>query len=642
MSGASPSAGETLPLAPAAWAARCRAPAARLARVLWMPMALAAVAVLVFAPALLNGFVDWDDSVNISQNIHFRGLGWAQIRWMLTTTLMGHYIPMTWLTLGLDYTIWGMNPLGYHLSNILLHAANAGLFYLIALRLLGKATRLTGAPLRLAGAIAALFFAVHPLRAESVAWVTERRDVLSGCLFLLSVLLYLASIDADGQRRRRFRLASLTCYALALLSKSIVMTLPLMLVVLDIYPLRRISTSGPWWRDASVRAVLKEKLPFLVLAIAAAMTSYAAVALNGFLVPLERYGYPARIGMVAHSLWFYLEKTLVPLALSPLYELPSVVNPLRARFLSSLLIVAAVTIVFIGLRRRWPAGLAIWACYALALLPVSGIVHAGHQLTHDRYSYLSCLGWALLVGGGVGLVVHSARSGVLHRSLAAAAVSVAVVWIAALATLTWFQVQVWRDTETLWRHAVDTDPQCSLCESNLGSALYGLRLLEPAREHFERALALRPNGPRPHGGVGLVLADMGDVERGVRHLTIAVAYAPSDPDLLANLGMVLANAQRHDQAIQYLDRALRLNPNHVPALVTLGSALTEMGRARLALDPLLRARGLRPDEPVLHFNLARAHAALGDRPAALAAYQVLVKSDPDRARSLEPGLFSVR
>lgn len=601
-------------------------------------MALAAVTVAVFAPALLNGFVDWDDSVNVSDNIHFRGLGWAQIRWMLTTTLMGHYIPVTWLTLGLDYTIWGMNPIGYHLSNILLHAANAGLFYLIALRLLGKATRLTGSTLQLAGVIAALFFAVHPLRAESVAWVTERRDVLSGCLFLLTVLLYLASLDADRRRRRRLRVASLACYALALLSKSIVMTLPLVLVVLDVYPLRRISLSGPWWRDASTRAVLKEKLPFLVFGIAAAMTSYGAVASNGFLVPLERYGWPARIGMVAHSLWFYLEKTIVPLALSPLYELPSVVDPLSARFLPSVLIAAALTLVFIAVRRRWPAGLAIWACYGLALAPVSGIVHAGHQLTHDRYSYLSCLGWALLVGAGVGLIAHSA----LRRPLVAAAVSAGVVWIAALATLTWFQVQVWRDTETLWRHAVDADPRCSFCESNLGSALYQRRLLEPAKERFERALAIRPERLRPHGGVGLVLADLGDVEGGVRHLGIAVTQSPSDPDLLASLGMVLANAERHGEAIHYLDRALRINPNHVPALVTLGSALTEMGRARLALDPLLRARGLRPDEPVLHFNLVRAHAALGDRPAAIAAYQVLVKSDPDRARSLEPGLFSGR
>ena len=604
-------------------------------------MALALVTVAVFAPALSNGFVDWDDSVNVAENIHFRGLGWRQIQWMFTTTLMGHYIPVTWLTLGLDYTLWGMNPLGYHLTNIGLHAANAGLFYLLALRLLGTATRLTGRTLRLAAVIAALVFAVHPLRAESVAWVTERRDVLSGCFFLLTLLLYLASLDGDDRRRRRIRLASLACYALALLSKSIVMTLPLTLLVLDVYPLRRISLSGPWWRDASVRAVLKEKIPFLVLAIAMAVTSYAAVALNAFLTPLERYGCLARIGMVAYSLWFYLQKTFVPLALSPLYELPSVVNPLGARFLPSVLIVSALTIVLIRVRRRWPAGLAIWVCYALALAPVSGFVHAGHQLAHDRYSYLSCLGWALLVGAGVGLAVHGALGGALRRSFAAAAVSVAVVWIAALATLTWLQVQAWRDSETLWRHAVDADPECVLCESNLGSALYRLRLLEPAKQHFERALALRPNAPRPHGGVGLVVADMGDVERGVRHLTIAVDYAPGDTYLLANLGVVLANARRHDRALPYLDRALRIDPNHVPALVTLGSVLIEMGHARLALGHLLRARDLRPDEPVLHFNLARAHAALGDHRAALDAYRVLVKSDPDRARALEPALFSV-
>src|SRR5215475_498909 len=156
-----------------------------------LPFMIGALTFLVFSPALLNGFVEWDDQVNLLQNPNYRGLGWAQIRWMFTSTLMGHYIPVTWLTFGLDYTLWGMNPLGYHLTNNVIHAVNAVLFYLVALRVLCKATTLAGWALRSSSALAALFFALHPLRAESVAWATERRDVLAGLFFLLTILLYL-------------------------------------------------------------------------------------------------------------------------------------------------------------------------------------------------------------------------------------------------------------------------------------------------------------------------------------------------------------------------------------------------------------------------------------------------------------------
>ena len=164
-----------------------------------IPFALAAVTFLVFSPALRNGFVEWDDYINLIENPHYRGLGWSQIRWMFTSTLMGHYIPVTWLTFGLDYTLWGMNPLGYHLTNNAHPRANAALFYLIAVRLLAKTMSLTGPALRAGGAMATLFFALHPLRAESVAWATERRDVLSGLFFLLTILLYL---KATGDRGR--------------------------------------------------------------------------------------------------------------------------------------------------------------------------------------------------------------------------------------------------------------------------------------------------------------------------------------------------------------------------------------------------------------------------------------------------------
>jgi protein O-mannosyl-transferase len=606
-----------------------------------IPFALAAATVLVFLPALLNGFVYWDDNANLFENGSYRGLGWKQIRWMFTSTLMGHYIPVTWLSFGLDYTLWGMNPFGYHLTNTLIHAANAALFYLIALRLLAKGTSLTESALRVAGVMATLFFALNPLRAESVAWATERRDVLSGLFFLLTTVMYLKAAEVEGQPRRRLLAGSVICYALALLSKSIVMTLPLVLILLDIYPLGRLQWRWGVWRDVSARTVLKEKLLYFALALAGAVTSYWAVASNNFLTPVEKYGWPARIAMAGYSLWFYVEKTILPVALSPLYELPPVVNPLEPRFLLPGLGVIAITASLLALHRRWPAGLAVWVYYGIILGPVSGIVHAGHQLANDRYSYLSCLGWALLFGAAVGSIARAAATGAVRPWLARGAAAVAALWILALGTLTSFQVQIWRDTETLWRYALDADPRCSICQSGLGSFFSRRKLFPLAKEKYELALALRPDRLWMHGNLGLTLQAMGDFQAAMRHHQITLAYQPNHPGFLSNMGSALLDQKRASEAIPYLERAHRIDPDFAPALVNLGIAFVETGQPEKALAPLRRALELKPEEPVVHFDLARAYLALGEYEAASKEYDALLKLDPERAHALEPAFFSV-
>lgn len=606
-----------------------------------IPFVLAAVSFLVFSPALLNGFVEWDDYINLFENRNYRGLGWKQLRWMFTSTLMGHYIPATWFTFGLDYTLWGMNPLGYHLTNTLIHTASAVLFYLVALRLLAKAMNLTEAALRIAAVMATLFFAVHPLRAESVAWATERRDVLSGLFFLFTILMYLRAAEAEGRPRRRFLAASLAFYSLALLSKSIVMTLPLVLVLLDLYPLGRLQWQGVWGRAIAGRAVLKEKLPYLALGLAGAITSYWAVAANNFLTGVEKYGRPARIAMAGYSLWFYLEKTVLPVALSPLYELPAVVDPLEPRFLLSGVAVVAISILLLALHRRWPGGLAVWAYYGIILGPVSGIVHAGYQITNDRYSYLSCLGWALLVGAAVGSIGRAVATGGVRHSLARVLAASAAVWIVALGTLTWYQIQIWRDTETLWRHAAESDPRCSICQNNLGVFFYRQMLFGLAKEKYELALALRPDRVRVHGNLGLVLQSMGDFDAAMHHIRIALARYPNDPDILTNAGLALLGEKRHSGAMLYLERANRINPDYVPALISLGIALVETGQPENGLAHLLRALKLRPEEPFLRFHLARAYLTLGEYEAARKEYDALAKLDPRVAQALAPAFSSV-
>src|SRR5215470_15175202 len=271
-----------------------------------VPLAIVLVVVAVFAIGLRNEFVRWDDHTNFVNNPYFRGLGLRQLGWVFTTTLMGHYIPITWLTFGLDYVIWGMQPAGYHFTNLVLHAANAVLVYWIAKRMLTTACPAASeTALRMSAAVAALFFAIHPLRAESVAWATERRDVLSGLFFLTCVATYLRAVAAAGARRRGLLSVSVAAFVLAMLSKSIVMTLPLLLLVIDWYPLRRLQ--APWWSRENGR-ILVEKLPFMIVGITGAAVAYWAVGHNEYFTPTTKYPLPSRIAMALYSIVFSVSK----------------------------------------------------------------------------------------------------------------------------------------------------------------------------------------------------------------------------------------------------------------------------------------------------------------------------------------------
>lgn len=539
------------------------------------PLAVALITLAVFAPTLGNGFV-WDDRFNLVDNPHYRGLGWSALRWMLSTNWSRHpgwggqWIPLTWLTLGLDYLAGGMRPLGYHLTNVALHAASAAVLFLVAARLLARALPRAGpGPVRLGAAAAALFFALHPLRVESVAWATERRDVLSGLLFLLTILTYLRACERDGGGRRRWLAASVAWYALALSAKAVVMSLPLVLLVLDAYPLGRLRGR---WRERVV-----EKLPHVALAAAVAAIALEAVRFDSSLSPSAQYPLPARAAIALYSVAFYLAKTAFPIGLSPLHELPARVSPLSPPFLASALAVAAITAGAWLLRRRWPAGLAAWAAYLVMVAPMSGIVHAGFHLAADRYTYLPGLALALLVGGGVAAAAGAAATGALRPAYARLAAAAAAAWIAGLGLLTLGQIPAWADDETLWRWALEADPACAICHGNLGAALARERAFAPAIAHLERALALRPDYLGYERNLGLAFLDTGRPGDAVTHFRRALTGIPADPDLRDYLGIALLQTDRPAEAAEQFELALRLDPGHADA------------RANLS-----RLRGVRP------------------------------------------------
>jgi len=598
-----------------------------------LALALALVTAVVFAPVLRAGFVDWDDPINFLENPYYRGLGWRQLRWMLTANVMGHWIPVTWLTLGADFAVWGMNPFGYHLTNLLLHTASAVLFYLVSRRLLGLAMPAASPGiLSLGAAVASLYFAVHPLRVESVAWITERRDLTSGLFFLLTILAYLKAHERPPAVRMGFRLAALGAAALALASKSIVMGLPLVLLILDAYPLGRLGPRVRDWWSAQAWPVWREKIPFALLAVGTAAAAYLVQRSTGYLTPADPSG---RIGVAAYNVWFHIWKTVAPLNLGPIYELPPRVNPLDLPYLLSAAGGLAITAAVWLLRRRWPAGLAIWAFYLVMLAPVVGIVHTGNHLGADRNTYVPCMGFALLVGALAMTVVLAWRRGVLRTPIVAMALSVVAIWIGGLALTARVQSSVWHDSETLWRYAIEVDPGCAICHHNLGVSLGRRGAWAEAQALLERAIALRPDQSEFHGTYGPLLIQMGRRPEGLAKLRYRLGHNPRDVNARVNLGIAFIEDGRPGEAIVEIEQALRVKPDSVPALNSLGRALLADGRVEPARAAFERALTINATDPVAHLGLARAHLARGDRAAAREQIPILDRLDPPLARMLE-------
>jgi protein O-mannosyl-transferase len=605
------------------------------------PLVLFLITALVFVPALRNEFVDWDDEGALLTNTGFRGLGVTQLRWMFTTFFLGHYQPLSWLTFAFDYLIWDLNPLGYHLTNLLLHAGNAVLFYFVSLKLLALA-RVDADEwrLRIGAAAAALLFALHPLRVESVAWATERRDVLSGLFFLLTLIAYLrAAMSVEVSRYTRWMALALGAYILSLLSKATAMTLPAILLILDVYPLKRLGRSGEGWFGSGARKVWLEKLPFAVLAVGCAVTAAAAQYAAGAMDSLSKHSPLQRLAQASFGLCYYLAKTLYPVRVYPMYDLPMTFSPFEAVYVASFTIVLVVTTLFFFTRHRWPAAFAAWAYYAVSLAPVSGIAQSGSQMVADRYSYLPCLAWALLAGGGI---VYVWRRWLAGR--AGSIFTVLGIVFAALIVFTVRQIGAWHDSETLYayvlahtprpsriafnnfgsqlaergrlddaipyfRRAVEIDPKFDEARANLGNALTAQGKTAEAMEQYREAVRLRPNSISAHHSLALALMREGKIDEALEHYRLAVEINPGFLEGQNNFGLLLAAKGRYPEAITHLRAALEIDPKFPMAHVNLGDVLIALGQRDEAIEHFRTAIALDPSLASARASLAKALAA---------------------------------
>jgi len=586
-----------------------REPRARALPQRWVSWLIPVLIVLVtsaaFLPALQNQFLRWDDHKNFLGNPHYRGLGWIHLRWMWTTHL-GHYIPLTWMTLGLDYVLWGMNPLGYHLTNLLLHAANAVVFYFVAFRILGLGLPDPGdrrqADLVLSAGFAALVFAIHPLRVESVAWVTERRDVLSGLFYLSAILIYLRTCER-GERGRGWYWAAVGLFACALLSKSMVVNLPIVLLILDVYPLRRLGGATGWWSEPA-RRVYVEKIPFVLLATAAAAIAVMAQLSVHAAASLAQLSVPGRVAVSAYGLSFYLWKMVVPLNLSPLYPLSPIVNPWAMPFVLSYTMVLAITAIALALRRRVPGLPAAWSAYVVVLLPVLGIFQSGPQIAADRYTYLASLGWAILAGACLLFCWRISRTSTTGTPTTLPIAGVAICVVAGLGVLTWNQVHIWHDSERLWTYTVAIHPNSSLAQFSLGIVLSAQGKPTEAIEHFQKGLQLRPDEPSAHTNLGVALIQQGKLADAIEHFRQAVRIYPDDALAHTNWGSALIDLGKPSEAIEHFQQALRIHPDDALAHTNWGSALIDLGKPSEAIEHYSKALRITP-------GLAEAQNGLG-------------------------------
>jgi Flp pilus assembly protein TadD len=543
-----------------------------------------------FWPTLRADFITWDDEANFLNNPHFRGLDWRNLRWMFTTLHMGNYQPLSWLFSCLGYSLWGMHPFGYHAASLALHMLNAVLFYLVAARLLrlaGTADDDTAlSPISIAAAFAALFFALHPLRVEPVAWLSGQHDLQASAFYLLAILCHLRACS-DKARRRRWLLGCAGFFAAAMLSKVNGITLPVALLLLDFYPLRRLPKDPRQWLQPQHRQVWLEKLPLLGVAVAAGLVSLVARHQTAVLQPLSL---SFRVQQAFYGLAFYLGKTVVPAKLMPFYPIPLDLRLPPSAIAVSAGLVLLLTAVLLHQRRRWPGGVVAWTYYVVTLLPALGLISFGTQLAADRYTYLPSLAWAVL--GGAVVLAGLRRLGTRGRYLLVAELAAGLLL---LAGLSWRQSRLWHDSETLFRYVLALDQKIPEVHNDLGFVLVNQRRTDEGISEYRKALAIKPDFVRAMNNLGLAMLGQGRREEAVEQYQQALALEPNYAFGHNNLGLALMYLDRPAEALPHFQKAVDLAPGYVLAYSNLGAALLMMDRIDEAIAQFQKTLELRPD-----------------------------------------------
>lgn len=571
-----------------------------------LPLLVAGLVFATFSPALRNEFVNWDDDINLLRNDGFRGFSGEHLAWMFTTQLGGHYQPLTWLSFAVDHALWGppdnAAAFGYHLTNILLHALAAVIFLFVARRLLRAGFGLSSGDFEVesywCAGLATLIFALHPLRVESVAWVTERRDVLSAVFLFGCVLAYLRGVQPD-RRSIGWLSLSLLLFGFSLLSKAAGMTLPLILLVLDIYPLRRVKRGR-----ATIGQLVIEKIPFALLAGAAAFVAARAQQAAETWRSLDEFGVMERIATACSGVVFYVWKFLTPTRLAPLYPIPPREQLLGLSFIVSAAVIVAVVIAAIVYRRRFPALITSLVVYLLFLAPVSGLAQSGKQLVAERYSYLSLLPLAVLLAAGLFRLWFTRGRDEDGLRVVRTFQALAVLFVVGIGALSAAQTTYWRNSVELWTWGVRATPNNPVALANLADALREQGRFDVAASAYAQALALDETDPKSHNGLGVSLIQMNRPDLAVSALERGVRLDADNPLYRCNLGYAYAGLGRFDDAIEQYRTAIEIAPDLIIAYQKLAEMQIRGEHFNDARDTMIEGLRRLPRDRMLRGNLA--------------------------------------
>lgn len=587
---------------------------------------LLALTLASFAGVVNNGFLHWDDRTYVTSNPHIHALTLANLQWMLLEQHLNNWHPLTWLSHALDYAIWGPNPAPHHLTSVFIHLANVVLVFLLSLRIqrpwAGESTTAPAPDRFLPGALlAAALFALHPQHVESVAWVAERKDVLSGFFYLLALLLYLRAANEPSPRKRLN--ATLICFLLALMAKPMAISLPVVLLLLDVFPLRRLTF--PLRSLNQLMPLLAEKAVFFFLSLVVV----AITLITQDLVSVDRSGIAERFLNADYSLFFYLGKWLLPWPLSPFYPVPE-----SARSLNWVSAIPIVLFLFVSLfclhqarrgRSYWLVG---WLYYLVTVLPVIGLVKVGEQAAADRYTYLPLL--PLYLGAGVAIAWGIARVSTAWGRRAAW--GTVLLLLGALGIATARQIPYWANDETLWRRVIELYPgQAAVAHQNLGNALFERNDLSGAESEYRKGLAIAVRNLELRNNLALTYEKLGRLDEAMAQASEMVRLQPDSAQAHRWAGEIYQREKQLAKAEDHLRQAWRLEPQSAESCYLLGRLYLEAKRVKEAMPLLLDAVNLDPKHVDAQLSLGVLFHLIGNKEGAIRHYQTALSLDTENA-----------
>ena len=586
-------------------------------------ISLAGLVWIAFGHTLHHEFVNYDDGPYVYSNAKIiNGLTPGNLAWAFTHVHAANWHPLTTISHMLDCQLYGLQPWGHHLSNILLHTAAVILLFLALWRLTEDLW---------ASAFVAALFAIHPLRVESVAWVAERKDVLSGVFFMLTLLAYARYARSDRFFPGRYATV-LVLFALGLMCKPTLVTVPFVLLLLDYWPLGRTPSSSPvaaslrgarQRRAATWLQLLLEKIPFFVLSAASCVITI--LAQKAAMAPIREIRLQERLANAVVAYVEYLGQTIYPAHLAVLYPYPEG-GPSVVEVTFSLLLLLIVSVVLFLWRKNFPFALTGWLWFIGMLVPMIGIVQVGSQPIADRYTYLPQIGLYILATWGAMELINNWQ----HKREVLTVASLLV--IGALVTRSYFQTLYWQNSEVLWRHTIDVNPNNYIAQNNLAGTLEEKGQFNEAIAHYREAVQLNPNVARVQNNLGYALLQGGRVEEGIDHLQDALRIDPTYSEAYNHMGSALMKKGQVAEAIPYYQKAIQLNNSYADAENNLGVAFLRSGQVDEAIAHYKAAVAIKPGSAEMQINLGNTLASKGQWVEAIDCYEAALKTKSDVAR----------